>query len=106
VHRRGGQKVLSLDIFAYILGEKMSLAYKQQTLISVLEQLHVVCLFTLPDTIYSSENSWLHSMTDFNFNEEAFKMSPDWDAHAKLSVKKTSVLLKILYSRIVQSVCC
>jgi len=39
---------------------------KQQTVISVLEELHVVCLFTLRDSLQYTENNWLHGMTDFN----------------------------------------
>ena len=52
-YTRGGQKVLSMDIFAYILGEKMLQALAAVIIvIGILEELHVVCLFTLPDTIY------------------------------------------------------
>ena len=36
---------------------------------------------------------------------EAFKMSPGRDTHAKLSAKKTVVLLKILYCRIAELTC-
>ena len=37
--------------------------------------------------------------------EAALKMSPGWDICLKLSVKKTVVLLKILYCKIVKSMC-
>jgi len=37
--------------------------------------------------------------------KEAFKTSPGQDVHLMLSVKKTVMLLKILYCRIVESTC-
>jgi len=54
---RGSQKGLSLDIFAYILSSLTFWAKKNITgfssrlaLASVIEKVHAVCLFTLPDT--------------------------------------------------------
>ena len=41
-------------------------------------------------------------LLSFVQTEEAFKMSPGRDAHAKLSVKKT---VEILYCRVVESTC-
>jgi len=46
-----------------------------------------------------------HCLLSFVEAEEAFKMIPGRDANAKLSVKKTVVQLKILYCRIVESMC-
>jgi len=37
--------------------------------------------------------------------EEALKMSPGQDAHLKLNAKKTVILLKIPYCKIVESMC-
>jgi len=37
--------------------------------------------------------------------ESALKMSPGWDVRLKLSARKTVVLLKTLYSKIVESLC-
>jgi len=48
---------------------------------------------------------WSVGLLSFVEAEEAFNMNPGRDVHPKLSVKKTVVLLKILYYRIIESTC-
>ena len=51
---------------------------------------------------YATVKRWQQS---FVKAETALKMSPGRDVRLKLSVKKTVVLLKILYCKIVESMC-
>ena len=51
---------------------------------------------------YATVKRWQQS---FVKEETALKMSPGRDVRLKLSVKKTVVLLKILYCKLVESMC-
>jgi len=61
---RGGQKFLSLDIFAYVFRTKKFTGFSNRLLLVLLKNyMSSACLLY---QIQCIENSWLHSTTDFN----------------------------------------